>query len=265
MRRSCSSSWSSCWPCLEERAQREVALRQVLGNYSLLANYSGIWAAGNKNTAESIFEVNFLPDNQTGFGLPGTFIPASEAARLGIKAGGSSLLTEFPTKDIMDAYEAGDLRKAASVSISVAKGEAYISKFMDLSAASGGHNINWIVLRYADVLLMLAEAVGEGSEAYTLVNQVRARAGLQAIDANSPGTFITKIMHERQVEFAFEMQRWFDLLRLPQQDILTIMGADLQRERGKTYNIAAYHLLYPIPLPEVQVSKGVVTQNTGYN
>ena len=247
------------------KAAAAAALRQVLGNYSLLTNYSGIWAAGNKNTAESIFEVNFLPDNQTGFGLPGTFIPASEAARLGIKAGGSSLLGEFPTKDIMDAYEAGDLRKAASVSLSVANGEAYISKFMDLSAASGGHNINWIVLRYADVLLMLAEAVGEGSEAYTLVNQVRERAGLQGINTNSPGTFMTKIMHERQVEFAFEMQRWFDLLRLSQQEVLTIMGADLQRERGKTYNIAAYHLLYPIPLPEVQVSKGVVTQNTGYN
>ena len=247
------------------KAAAATALRQVINNFSLLNNYSGIWAAGNKNTAESIFEVNFLPDNQTGFGLPGTFIPASEAARLGIKAGGSSLLTEFPTKDIMDAFEPGDLRKAASVSLSVAKGEAYISKFMDLGAASGGHNINWVVLRYADVLLMLAESIGEGSEAYGLINQVRNRAGLQDISANSPGTFMTKLMHERQVEFAFEMQRWFDLLRLPQQDILSIMQADLLRERGKTYNIASFHLLYPIPLPEVQVSKGVVTQNPGYN
>ncbi len=247
------------------KAAAATALRQVMGNYSLLNNYSGIWAAGNKNTAESIFEVNFLPDNQTGFSLPSTFIPASEAARLGIKAGGSSLLTEFPTKDIMDAFEPGDLRKASSVSISVADGQAYISKFMDLNAASGGHNINWVVLRYADVLLMLAEAIGEGSEAYSLINQVRERAGLPDINANTPGTFTSKLQHERQVEFAFEMQRWFDLLRLPQQDVINIMQADLLRERGKTYNIAAFHLIYPIPLPEVQISNGVVTQNPGYN
>ena len=142
-----------------DNAAAETAFRQVIGKYALLTNYSSVWAAGNKNTAEAIFEVNFLPDNQTGFGLPSTFIPASEAARLGIKAGGASVLTEFPTKDIIDAFEVGDLRKDASIAFAVDNGQAYISKFMDLNAATYGHNINWIVLRYADVLLSLAEAI----------------------------------------------------------------------------------------------------------
>ena len=142
-----------------DKTAAEAAFRQVIGKYSLLTDYSSVWAAGNKNTAEAIFEVNFLPDNQTGFGLPTTLIPASEAARLGIKAGGASVLTEFPTQDIIDAFEVGDLRKDASIAFAVDNGQAYISKFMDLNAATYGHNINWIVLRYADVLLSLAEAI----------------------------------------------------------------------------------------------------------
>jgi starch-binding outer membrane protein, SusD/RagB family len=247
-----------------DKTAAETAFRQVIGKYSLLPDYSSIWAAGNKNTAEAIFEVNFLPDNQTGLGLPTTFIPASEAARLGIAAGGSSVLTEFPTKDIIDAFEAGDLRKDASIAFAVADGTAYISKFMDLNAATYGHNINWIVLRYADVLLSLAEIVGEGTEAYGLINQVRERAGLPDIDATTPGTFMEKLMHERQVEFAFEMQRWNDLLRLPPQEAIDIMKADLLRERGNDYTITPDNLLYPIPLTEIQVSKGAVTQNPGH-
>jgi starch-binding outer membrane protein, SusD/RagB family len=247
-----------------DKAAAEAAFRQIIGKYSLLTNYSSVWAAGNKNTAESIFEVNFLPDNQTGFGLPTTFIPASEAARLGIAAGGSSVLTEFPTKDIIDAFEADDLRKDASIAFAVADGQAYISKFMDLNAATYGHNINWIVLRYADVLLSLAEALGEGSEAYGFINEVRTRAGLPDIDVSTPGTFSEKLSHERQVEFAFEMHRWNDLLRLPQQETIDIMKADLLRERDKEYTITPDNLLYPIPLTEIEVSKGVVTQNPGH-
>ena len=71
-------------------------------------------------------------------------------------------------------------------------------------------------------------------------------------------------MHERQVEFAFEMHRWNDLLRLPDQETIDIMKADLLRERGKEYDITSDNLLYPIPLTEIQVSKGVVTQNPGH-
>ena len=242
----------------------ESAFRQVIGKYSLLTDYSSVWAAGNKNTAEAIYEVNFLPDNQTGFGLPTTLIPASEAARLGIKAGGASVLTEFPTQDMIDAFEVGDLRKDASIAFAVDNGQAYVSKFMDLNAATYGHNINWIVLRYADVLLSLAEAIGEGAEAYGFINEVRNRAGLPDIDAATPGTFMEKLMHERQVEFAFEMHRWNDLLRLPDQEVIDIMEADLLRERGKEYNITSDNLLYPIPLTEIEISKGVVTQNPGH-
>ena len=71
-------------------------------------------------------------------------------------------------------------------------------------------------------------------------------------------------MHERQVEFAFEMHRWNDLLRLPDQEVIDIMEADLLRERGKEYNITSDNLLYPIPLTEIEISKGVVTQNPGH-
>ena len=60
---------------------------------------------------------------------------------------------------------------------------------------------------------MLAEALGESSESYDLINEVRNRAGLPDIDASTPGTFQDKLLQERRVELAFENHRWPDLKR----------------------------------------------------
>ncbi|MGI9541884.1 MAG: RagB/SusD family nutrient uptake outer membrane protein [Cyclobacteriaceae bacterium] len=256
-----------------------AALRQVENQYSLLPNFGDIHAAGNVNTAESIFEVSFDPGNQTGFGRGNAYIPAVVAQRLGIVAGGDTraILFPFATQDLIDAFDdPNDLRIPFTFGIEpgVEPG-GYITKFIDLAAASAGADVNVVLLRYADVLLMLAEALGEGAEAYTLINQVRTRAGLPDIDAATPGTFMEKLMKETTPELAFEMHRWFDLRRLPDAEAIAILNAQLTAQQAfftqfpnyagpTTFNLTADRLLYPIPETEISISEGVVVQNPGH-
>ncbi|MDA0193505.1 MAG: RagB/SusD family nutrient uptake outer membrane protein [Bacteroidetes bacterium] len=257
-----------------------TALRQVEGRYSLLADYSNIHSSGNNNSAESIFEINFLPGNQTAYGLNNGFLPLSEATRFGIVLGGGAAgeLGVRPSLDMINIFEPGDLRLAASIGFlnDDPNAEAYVNKFVDYTAGVNGHNMNIVALRYADVLLMLAEALGEGAESYELINMVRRRGfGLDStvpdpavdVDGTTTGTFIEKVMDERRRELAFELHRWIDLLRLPQADVLNIMNTHLNNEpeySGDVFNLTANNLLYPIPTSEVESSGGVVAQNPGF-
>ncbi len=74
---------------------------------------------------------------------------------------------------------------------------------------------DWPILRYADILLMMAEAQGFSTASIGLINQVRARTTLGNLPStvNSVAKFDTALVNERKFEFAFENQRWFDLLR----------------------------------------------------
>ena len=101
---------------------------------------------------------------------------------------------------------------------------------------------NWIVFRYADVLLMLAEALGEGQEAYDLINEVRDRADLDPIDESTPGSFEEKLLRERRVELAFENHRWADLLRFGVAE--SVMSAEGKNPR----------LLFLIPQRELDLN-----------
>lgn len=257
-------------------AAASAALENVIGQYTLLSDYSNLYAAGNDNTDESIFEISFNPGNQTGLGMNNILIPASEAAALGIVAGGfAGNLPTFPTQDVQDIYEVGDLRKEASITIYDNNGtqRPYVSKFIDLDAAGAGSDINMVWLRYADVLLMKAEADGESAASYELINQVRRRAfGLPSntpnpsidINESTPGTFLQKVMLERRREFVFEGHRYFDLKRLPPAEALSIINTHLSSEYTGIPTVQDYQLIYPIPQTEIDVSNGVITQNPGY-
>jgi hypothetical protein len=113
-------------------------------------------------------------------------------------------------------------------------------------------------LRYADVLLLLAEADGESQAAYDLINQVRARATLAPISAATPGTFSDKLLHERRVELGFENQRWHDLLRFGVA--IQVMNAQLAPE-GIT--LGPNNLLDPISQTTISANPNLV-QNKGY-
>lgn len=254
------------------------ALANIIGQYELLTNFKDIYAAGNDNHAESIFEVGFNPSSLTVMVFNNFFLSTEIAAELGVASGGyGQVPIYFPTEDLMGIYENNDLR--AEASFSEFDGVAYISKFIDLSATAEGSDINWIILRYADVLLMKAEADGESTASYELINQVRRRGFGQDpmtpdatidIDASTPGTFFEKLQLERRREFAFEEQRWIDLLRFPESETISIINNYLATEYADYDNydlvtpVDSHNLVYPIPALEVTISNKVVTQNPGY-
>jgi hypothetical protein len=145
--------------------------------------------------------------------------------------------------------------------------------------------INYIYFRYAEVLLNYAEAQNEANgptaEVYQYINQVRARVGMPGLPAGLSKTDMrTRIQNERGVEFAFEDIRWWDIMRWKKgpelvSQTLTAMNV-VKNGTGFTYSVvpveAAYQrspfqdrqYLYPIPLTEINKSKGVLLQNPGW-
>lgn len=239
-----------------EKNNAVTYLRKVISSqkYSLVSDYAKLWGVANENGSESVFEVQFKTGGQgEGSGYLEYF--ASILGRSGGVGGGNSNMDI--TADMRSAYSAGDLRYNKSLyKNSILPDTSYVKKYLGIQSTAFDGDNNWVVLRYADVLLMLAEALGESTEAYTLINFVRARAGLPASSPASPGTFTSRLLDERRVEFAFENQRWQDLLRFGSAK--TIMA--------KALNIpeANVRLLYPIPQKEIDVSNGKILQNPGF-
>ncbi len=227
----------------------EAALRRVVSaGYSLVGNYADIWGVANEHNSESIFEVEF----EGGFGDQGNSFTSQFNGDLAATV--TSGQRNIPEQDLIDAYESGDLRFDATFDGVEPDNTGWPIKYgVENSFSEDDAANNWIVFRYADVLLMLAEAVGEGSEAYGFINQVRNRAGLPSIDGSSPGTFTQKLLQERRVELAFENHRWADLLRLGVAE--SVMSAQGKPINGK--------VLFAIPQRELDLNSNF-SQNPGY-
>lgn len=268
-----------------------TTLRQVneLG-YSLLADYADIFDPGNKNHAESIFEVQHQGGNDLGehSRFMYTFAPINSD---GIITGHADRVTRgwnMPTNSMMDEYEAGDPRKAVSLQEGYTDGQGnfvavpYISKYNHPHTLPGRTDDNWPVLRYADILLMLAEAINEASgptgEAYDFLNQVRGRVGLDPLSGLNQTTFREAVLKERRVELAFENHRWFDLKRtLDDAALVSFLNAHGQEEldsptidrsgiayRADDYVFDVHERYFPIPERQTILSDNI-EQNPGYN
>jgi hypothetical protein len=129
---------------------------------------------------------------------------------------------------------------------------------------------NWVISRYADVLLMYAEAVNEGGtatagSAETALNAVRTRAGIPTVAGLSQSALRDSIKVERRREFAFEGQRWFDLVRWNQLDA-TIQAKTQSMQvwqPGETTVHGAKSNVLPIPQSEIN-NNHLLTQNSGW-
>ncbi|MEP7143467.1 MAG: RagB/SusD family nutrient uptake outer membrane protein [Ferruginibacter sp.] len=270
-------------------AETVSTLQQVLPlGYSLVANYADVFNPQKKNGPESIFEVQYQGGNDLGewSSFIYTFAPRlSKGAVTGwpqSNPGGWNI----PTKDIIAAYENGDLRKDVSIGLDFKSPITdsvvpYIKKYDHPHTVFGRTDDDWPVLRYSDVLLMLAEAInaqtGPTSEALGYLNQVRIRAGLAPLSGLSQQSFKDKVLNERRVELAFENWRWFDLKRTKTADELSqFLNAYAAREKASPtvgrqgipysqndYIFQANEVLYPIPSNEILVNSKL-TQNTGY-
>ncbi len=235
---------------LGDRSNAESALRRVMssGSYQLVENYSDLWGVENEHNVESIFEVEF----EGGFGDQGNSFTSQFNGDLSTAV--TSGQRNIPERDLIDAYEAGDLRFAASIDSVTETNTGWPIKYGRTNAFSEDDAPNnWVVFRYADVLLMLAEAVGEGDEGYDLINQIRARAGLPTVDASTPRSYAEKLLQERRVELAFENHRWADLKRFGVAE--SVMSAQGKSINGKIY--------FAIPQRELDLNSNL-SQNAGY-
>ncbi|WP_378177290.1 RagB/SusD family nutrient uptake outer membrane protein [Aquimarina sp. SS2-1] len=230
------------------------------GEYGLTPNYEDIWKAEEENNQESIFEIQGRGE------LPAAGILEYSVSQGARGLGGWGWGFNTPTQDLVNAYEPGDLRRDATI---IFRGEtlfdgrevpntvvnprynqkAYSSRFTAVSQSD--KNIR--VLRYAEVLLMNAEAATQiGGDALTPLNLVRNRAGLSSLNSVDQ----MAVWRERRVELAFEHDRYFDLVRQGRA------GA-VMRAHGKPF-IDGKHEVFPIPQQQINISGGLLIQNNGY-
>lgn len=259
-------------------SEAEVRLREFmttyesLNIYGLQGSYASIFSTSNEMNSEIIFAVRYSK-GALGIGSPFTNYFAPTQAQ----AGGSGAANQYNNvrRDLVDAFAASgpaDTRAVASYGGPVFGGNTvyYTKKYTDTPTATNDAANDWIVLRYADIILMRAEALNElnrTAEAVPFVNRIRTRAGLSALPITTDNVaFRLVIEKERRLELQMEGHRWFDLVRTGRA--IDVMNAHFARYSITFGNgpvtIDAHNLLFPIPLQEIQVNPGL-TQNPGYN
>lgn len=250
-----------------QKAEAATALRRVVssGEYQLVDDYADLWGVQNENNIESVFELQYKAGGtDTGSQFTDYYTPFGDGG--GVGAGNAPQVLS-PDIEYIHSVQYGipenDERGFGGTwGVAVENGDTtnvWVAKWESTPFGPGDADNNFPVFRYADVLLMLAEALGEGGEAYDLINQVRARAGVTPISAATPGTFEEKLLFERRLEFITEGKRWADLLRFGVAKPVMASFAPLSAA-GLTQ--ADIRLLYPIPQREIDVAPGQMVQNS---
>jgi starch-binding outer membrane protein, SusD/RagB family len=256
----------------------ESKLKEVTTmGYALLANFNDLWDyTKNEHHSEYIFDIEYESGQGYGSNLTNTHVPQEAAldAFYKISGGGGSDLC--PSDSLLsknnELFKVGDKRKDRSVAWGYTNASgvfvplpvtglrrSFTNKYTCAVPSGGDSPANFKVIRYADVLLMLAEALNENNkttEALTYLNMIRTRAGVPTYSGLAKSITRDKIYLERRLELCFEGHRWFDLLR-----------TGLAFQTMSKFGMKDYMVLYPIPLAEIQVvnNKDILWQNPGWN
>ena len=257
-----------------QKAEAKLLEVTTLG-YSLLPKYTDLFDyMKNEHHAEYIFDIEYEEGIGEGSPWANRFAPNNIPFTTFYGIGGNGDEQNSPTQVLMDLFGANDQRKDITVGIKgffVGAGGAliklpsntnqtYTKKYIVSCKVANDSRANWKVIRYGDVLLMLAEAMNENgktAQAIPYLNQIRTRAGVTtyATDMTQSATR-DAIALERRLELSFEGVRWFDLLRTGQA--FNVM---------QKYGMTDYMTLFPIPLSQVQLinNPSILPQNPGYN
>lgn len=265
---------------LHKYAEAETILAEIInsGQYSLLENtpgslnidgYKNVFSPVNHNSKEGIFEIQFLKGGYgEGSNYANNFAPENSGTNV-VAVGGTGG-NNIPEMDIYNAYEEGDLRRDCSMSLGYYDNRKnnewvesrYVCKFMDVPYQNNDASNNYPVIRYADVILMYAEALnqnGKTAEACKYLNMTRRRGfGYQTTETSpvdlqttDKAQFSLMVEQERRVELAFENHRWFDLIRT---------GRAVEVMRSKGFFLNETNLICPIPQKQIDVNPKL-TQN----
>lgn len=270
---------------LNDKASAIPLLQDVITNsgYSLQTSYANVFSISNEMNSEIMFAVRYKAGNLgLGSSFGNNFAPLGSGTAV-INGSGQGL--NYPTNDIDTALTVADARKTVAMGSYGATKSLYVKKFLTQVTTTNDGESDWPVLRYADIILMLAEAQGFTPASITLINQVRVRTGLGNLPAsvNSVATFEKALADERRFEFAFENQRWFDLVRF-NKTMTTItaeqtMKDHFAKEFANHYSqyspvtplatlqgyVTTNKLLLPIPQHEIDTnSQLLIPQNPGY-
>ncbi len=256
-----------------QKAEAKLQEVTTLG-YALLPNYNALFDfTKNEHHSEYIFDIEYEEGMGEGNCFTTNFTPKDPAiaAFYGVKGGQNG--NNNPPPSLFNLFPEGDRRK----DVTAANGhtnkagvfirllptsndvQTFTKKYLVRLLASCDSKANWKVIRYADVLLMYAEALNENgktNEALTYLNLVRVRAGLVGYSGLTQDGTREKIYLERRLELSFEGHRWFDLLRTGRA--LSVM---------EPYGMKPNMTVFPLPLSQVQLinDPSVFPQNPGYD
>src|SRR5690606_30369905 len=269
------------WQNARDAAQTVISSE----SYSLFENFADVFKLANENGKEHLFSVQFTSGNERGGGssLTSSFASRNPNILLNGAIAGTAIATERPFYDAVPDHYRKRISMVAEfpspyfpeiTATGTAQAGPAPMKYWDPTFGQQvGGDANWIVLRYADVLLMFAEAENELSgptvAAYDAVNAVRKRARdengngideaeelaeLPILEGLSKEAFREAVWEERRMELCFEGHHRWDLLRTGRfVEVMTASGR----------NAEAKHELFPIPLLELQANPAL-TPNTGY-
>jgi starch-binding outer membrane protein, SusD/RagB family len=264
-------------------SQAANILDEVIGSnqYSLIPDYNDLFTVASEGNTETVFDVEYSGLEGGGYGclvcLEGNAGPGFNGIRQytgPVYGDGNSY--NLPTQNLYTTFGASDPRRDATVldieafiaaqanpgSITYAIGAGghtgyYNNKYIKRQGEIGLPDndltspVNYRIIRYADVLLMAAEAhylSGSPSTAQTYLNLVRDRAGMPTLTIST----VTDIWNERRLELSCEGHRFFDLVRT---------GEAASKIDGF---ISGKHELFPIPQVEIDLAGGNWAQNPGY-
>jgi len=243
---------------------------ESLKQYRLAGNYADLFKAGAEDSSEIIFGIRYVNDTKASLGNLMTvwFAPSTEGG----------YYFDAPTQSYVDAFTekdttgADDPRLDASIgrdgkpwfnkttySSSWSEATGYLVKKYDEDAVPGlaiaQSTVPYHYMRYADILLMKAEAINElgGADAVAKaavpLNQVRKRAGLAPTTASTQGALRAVIRNERRKELGFEFHRFFDLMRWGKEAAETALGSDFKWKEPRFY--------FPLPQEELDANKAL--------
>lgn len=253
------------------------------GTYAFSTDYPSIFSYTNENNKEVIFDIQFT-STTNGADFPSMLVPSAYWTGLGLSnyGNGYGSASYNVTNNLLASYRssaAGGVDRRDTFSI--AHGWAVSSsaptvldttrpfekKYINVAKRGTAYTdwpINFIVMRYTDVLMMKAEcilhgAAGTQADVDAIVNQVRKRAGVP----NLSNVNLATLMEERRREFIGEGLRWNDLVR--EGMAVTTMNAWLASDNITTVNkVLPQYVIYPIPQAEILVKPGLYSQNDGY-
>jgi len=258
--------------------------------YSLVPNFADLWLIKNKNGPEHIYSIQF------GGLKRNLFTSQSRPSGIGVESG---INYWYSTPAFMATFSDSDARKRPTFLTQVTVGTKtyfyqttyftnaqgkpdsvigfgdkrsrfpnpmpYYGKFYDANGSIANNNgrtdLNWPIYRYAEVLLLFAEAENEANgptaDAYSAINQVRARAKLPSLAALSQNQFRDSVHQERSWELAFESKRLFDLKRWGA--FYSVLSQDPVAKIG----VQPFMVFLPIPQREIDLDPAL-GQNTGW-